>query len=362
MRKFLIFVSTLSLVSGLAAAPSSALTASGVAAKVKITKPSAPNIVSIVSSAPKKGKVNLKVSISLPTSNGGSKITGSKVTAGGKSCMIKKTKTSCTIKAIKNGKTVKVSAKSKNKKGYGPASAKVTYVAGASAYQVPVVSLTCANGGTCTVGETGPGGGIVYYVDSSVNGFTCGPTLAKTCHYLEVAPNGWDNDGTPADDPAKVWAVMANININVDGITDDATPYNDGLAIGLGYKNSDLIVAQNGTYNASSNDYAAGAARSYESTVSSVTYRDWYLPTNAELNLLCQWNRGIISSVTTVCTNANVINSPTYGAESAGFVASYYSSSSERVAFGTTAQDFLSGNQDYCGKQFVLYVRPIRAF
>jgi len=48
------------------------------------------------------------------------------------------------------------------------------------------VDPTCATGGTCVVGDTGPGGGIVFYVDSA--GFTCGPTLGATCYNLEMAP------------------------------------------------------------------------------------------------------------------------------------------------------------------------------
>ena len=103
-------------------------------AKAKVTKPSAPTISAISSSSVKKGKVNVKVTITLPASNGGSKITGSKVSLGGKTCTIAKTKTSCTIKSISNGKSLSVYANSKNIKGYGAKSARVSYAAGASAW------------------------------------------------------------------------------------------------------------------------------------------------------------------------------------------------------------------------------------
>jgi hypothetical protein len=139
MRKTITFFAVISMLFALAVSPSQALTS-----KVKITKPSAPEVYSVSSSAPKKGKVNITVTISLPTSNGGSKITGSKVTAGGKSCTIKNLKTSCTIKGIKNGKSVSVVATSKNKKGFGKKSPKVTYRAGSTAYarsgNIPAVS------------------------------------------------------------------------------------------------------------------------------------------------------------------------------------------------------------------------------
>lgn len=51
-----------------------------------------------------------------------------------------------------------------------------------------VTSLSCAQGGVCAVGDTGPGGGIVFYVQASGGTFTCGSTLASTCKYLEVPP------------------------------------------------------------------------------------------------------------------------------------------------------------------------------
>lgn len=103
-------------------------------ASAKISKPSSPTVISVKSSSPKKGLVNVTVKISLPKKNGGSKITGSSVTAGGKTCTMSNLKTSCTIKGIKKGEALRVVAKSKNIKGFGSASVAVTYTAGASAY------------------------------------------------------------------------------------------------------------------------------------------------------------------------------------------------------------------------------------
>ena len=211
------------------------------------------------------------------------------------------------------------------------------------------------------VGDRGPGGGFVYYVNDA--GFDCGATPSATgsptggkCKYLEVAPSGW-NGGS---DPTKAWAVSAYRTANISTITDDSMPgYNTPLGVGLGYKNSLAIVAQNGAY--PTNDYAAGAARAYAAGSQS----DWYLPTAAELNLLCQWVYGVAPSVTTRCT-VGTLNSETYGAGSAGFATGYHWSSSEN---GTSAWlqtfDILSANhglQDYSGKNDSLRVRPIRAF
>jgi hypothetical protein len=111
-----------------------------VQAKVKVSKPVAPIVAKVSSSSVSKGKVNITVTLKLPTNSSGAKITGSKVTAGGKFCLITKAKTSCTIKGLKNGAILKVRSQSKNIKGYGAQSAAVRYVAGSPTYRVPVIS------------------------------------------------------------------------------------------------------------------------------------------------------------------------------------------------------------------------------
>ena len=206
-----------------------------------------------------------------------------------------------------------------------------------------------------TVGQTGPGGGIVYYVSAS--DFTStGSSCSTTCKYLEVAPSGWNGGG----DPLKPWAVTTYEATDISGISNDGAAYNNALGVGRGYANSSAIVTQNGAYDAGNNNYAAGAARAYAGG----SKNDWYLPTTAELNLLCQWNRGVAPNVTTKCTGGE-INSSIYGASSAGFEGNYYWSSSENSAFNAWNQNFNSGS----GNQFVddkdsfsYYVRPVRAF
>jgi hypothetical protein len=100
------------------------------AAVKSATKPSAPTITSVTNGAVKKGKVNITVTFTLPADLGGLPVKQTKVSAGGKSCTAKKAKTSCTIKGLKNGTVVNVTAKSQNKKGYGPASPAVSHQAG----------------------------------------------------------------------------------------------------------------------------------------------------------------------------------------------------------------------------------------
>jgi hypothetical protein len=209
------------------------------------------------------------------------------------------------------------------------------------------------------VGRTGPGGGTIFYYSAA--GFNCGVGFSSTgsptgglCHYLEVAPDGWRGS---AGDPTKVWAVPAEQSNDVSGINDDTVEYNNALGIGLGYKNSGLIVTQNGAYSESTNNYAAGAARAYAGGSKS----DWYLPTTAELNLLCQWNRGVAPSVATACTGGS-INSSTYGASLAGFVEYFYWSSSEYTSDYAWFQYFFNGDQYSDNKNTGIYIRPVRAF
>jgi hypothetical protein len=114
----------------LAMALTLSLTAPAHAAVKSATKPSAPTITSVTNGPVKKGKVNITVTFTLPANLGGAAIKQTKVSAGGKSCTAKKSKTSCTIKGLKNGKVVNVSARSQNKKGYGPKSAAVSHQAG----------------------------------------------------------------------------------------------------------------------------------------------------------------------------------------------------------------------------------------
>ena len=208
------------------------------------------------------------------------------------------------------------------------------------------VALTCATGGVCAVGNTGPGGGVVFYVQAAGGTFNCGVAFTSTCKYLEVAPSGW-NTGA---DPQKMWAVTAHQSSNIATITNDSSPYNNALGIGLGYKNSIAIVNQG-----NNTTTAAGAARAYAGGSQS----DWYLPTTAELNLLCQWARNVAQSVTTACTGGT-LNTGT-GA-SGGFSAGFYWSSSEYDGTIAWLQVFNYGYQDLAVKNGTTYVRPVRAF
>jgi hypothetical protein len=215
-----------------------------------------------------------------------------------------------------------------------------------------------ANSGVITavfymVGSTGPGGGKIFYVAPTL--FGCGPTRTNGCSYLEVAPSGWRSGVNGSESYSQfTWSVDALKNSNITSITNDSGAYNHELGIGLGYKNSDDIVNQG-----NNTTTAAGAARAYTGG----SKNDWYLPTTAELNLLCQWARGVAPSVTTPCTGGS-LNSSTYGAQNAGFSGDYYWSSSEGGNANAWSQRFTvnPGSQENINKFNGVFVRPIRAF
>ena len=196
--------------------------------------------------------------------------------------------------------------------------------------------LACAAGGICVFGDTGPGGGIVFYVHAAGGTFTCGAARASRCTYLEAAPTNW-LIGTTGD-PAREWATGTNQSISVGSTS---------FAIGAGYANSLLVVAQVNNVAASS---AAALAREY----SGGSKTDWFLPSKDELNELCKYARQQTTGTGTVCATSGPLRP--------GFSASHYWSSSERVASDAWDQHFNFGSQANATKDFALKVRPVRAF
>lgn len=209
------------------------------------------------------------------------------------------------------------------------------------------------------IGDIGPGGGRIFYYLAA--GFSCGASFTDTgsptgekCKYLEVAPSGW-NSGS---DPAKLWAVASKNNVEIPGVTKsadtEAALFIDS-GIGVGYKDSIAIVNYG-----NDTTTAAGAVRAY----SGGSQSDWYLGSPVELNILCQWARGVPSSITTGCTGG-ALNSSTYGASDAGFSSNSYWSSTQADGFplyAYVAKFQTSGKQSVQKSQNFPQVRPIRAF
>ena len=204
------------------------------------------------------------------------------------------------------------------------------------------------------VGDSGPGGGTVFYV--STTGFNCGPTLTARCRYLEAAPALWNGGAT---EPKRRWANTTYQSTTVNNVSSPETA--TATAIGWGYRNTRAIILQGNTDPATS---AAALADSYTVTVRGIAIDDWYLPSLDELNQMCKWQRGRPwVSDATICAGGTLNSGP--GA--AGFTTDnfpYYFSSSEKTSSIAWIQIFSSDGSQSDGSKntTVVYVRPVRAF
>ena len=140
------------------------------------------------------------------------------------------------------------------------------------------------------VGDTGPGGGTIYYVSSDgfeVVGYGTDETVTGyfetyIAHYIEVAP------ATPAI-PSQPWGLSPNntntlienglANYTTNSTTLDLNGINE--VIGKGRKDTQIIIAALGT----SAEYAARSASAY-TTASG--HNDWFLPSITEFHILHQ--------------------------------------------------------------------------
>jgi hypothetical protein len=127
-----------------------------------------------------------------------------------------------------------------------------------------------------TGGEGPTEGGVVFYYDST--GFDCGPTLTDTCYYLELAPADWDGSGSGSD-PDHVWSVPGNQESEVPAFNGSTSTNRN---VGAGLSNTLAIINQNGVYNATTNNYAAGAANAYRGG----GFNTWNLPSRSEAEAL----------------------------------------------------------------------------
>jgi len=199
---------------------------------------------------------------------------------------------------------------------------------------------------TGDIGDTGPGGGTIYYYLAA--GFNCGPTRVSTCKYLEAAPSGWIG----ASDTSTRWAQQQPVDYSTTTVPGNGAT---ATAIGWGYRNTRAIVAQGNNATA-----ASAVADSHTVTVSGVVYDDWFLPSNDELNQMCKWarNQAWVSDAT-ACNSTGSLNS---GPGASGFTAYYYWSSSESANSLARMQNFADGAPLSTYKYNMVHIRPIRAF
>ena len=179
----------------------------------------------------------------------------------------------------------------------------------------------CAKSGrNCRIGNTGPGGGIVFYDAFSQQSWG---------RYLEVAPKGWSMSVLASGVTTGRVAEWCNVS---DSISSDnqATSILSDEEIGAGKANTNLMVAF-------CSSGAGVEARAYKGGGKS----DWFLPSKYELRELCEFVRRY---------------------ERVEFEADFYWSSSEqftsayKIYFRSCFFDISES------KNKPLYVLPVRAF
>jgi hypothetical protein len=211
---------------------------------------------------------------------------------------------------------------------------------GASA---PVATGTNCIATKCTykIGDTGPGGGIIFFVDYNDE--------YATYDYLEAAPTDavyassatsgvWATSVTQCGAVAPQATSCQNDTIYTETAVALATIR--GLHRGLfgGKAATAAIVARHDAGSAAKNTYAAGVADDYVANGKS----DWWLPSKDEIAMMQSnlGNRGV-----------------------GGFASLNYWSSSEGDSYAAWTQDFSYGIQGYNNKETTrFYVRPVRAF
>jgi hypothetical protein len=171
-----------------------------------------------------------------------------------------------------------------------------------------VVAQTCATGGTCIVGNTGPGGGVVFYVAAS-NFTSTGSTCNTACRYLEAAPTDQSTGAWCNDTASALGATATAIGTGMANTTTaDATCTTGAIQIAADYTNNSKT--------------------------------DWHLPSKDELNSM-------------YLERARV----------GGFSTGYYWSSSEYDGSLAWDQLFANSNQNKYFKGIASdAVRPVRAF
>lgn len=170
---------------------------------------------------------------------------------------------------------------------------------------------TCAQGGGCSVGDVGPGGGLVFYDAGSEQDWG---------QYIEMAPKAWNGGGA---DPTAEWC---NPTVNVTGT---------GKRIGWGLRNTQAIAQ-------ACTDSAAKMAQDYGGG----SLSDWFLPSRGELEVLSNYVQGSSLSSAYAFDNAY-----------------YWSSTPEMNTSQAARSEYVNDGQDYAKSTWeVLSVRPVRAF
>ena len=202
----------------------------------------------------------------------------------------------------------------------------------------------CGSDGTtlCAVGEQGPGGGTIVYVDST--------NEMPMYDYLEVAP---EDASTGVAWSTNIESCGTDVDYDCqESFLSDLGSALNYLLLGTGRSATTAIVIRHSIFSvALASSYAAGVADAY----TTATAADWFLPSIFELNEVCKYarNTGQAAGTTEWCNGGDL---------RLGFASGVYWSSSEFDDDTACVQNFASGALEGYSKLSALYVRPVRGF
>jgi hypothetical protein len=191
----------------------------------------------------------------------------------------------------------------------------------------------------CQVGDAGPGGGTIFYVNDSgfsVPGSACG----NNCHNLEYAPSTWTWEvgysGPTSGDAGMFqhasWGEHTGTFLRTNRVPDSVKNGTGDQAIGAGYMNTLQMRNRNPTRS------IAVPVRQYAGTNNSAG--QWYIPSLYELKA--------------------IYDSSAFA--SGSFIREGYTSSSEESDIFYWYVDFFDGSMPRENRGGSALIRPIRAF
>ncbi|MCU1367218.1 MAG: hypothetical protein JWN39_2857, partial [Ilumatobacteraceae bacterium] len=203
-------------------------------------------------------------------------------------------------------------------------------------------AATCADGGVCSLGDVGPGGGIVFFVKGQgpFSASRVEPDTTPACvadstacspHTISVALTAEQQAALPFD-VLEVAPVAAQVNRAWSTSTTDVAAA-DASLVGSGQTDSQAVLAASPT-----EDNAATSALAY----STATAGDWYLPSADELALI-------------------LIRADVDGTAMGAFGTTLWSST-QLDATNALAIDVATGQLQHTAKSTLIGVRPIRGF